>query len=87
MAVAIPASAALHKPVQTASGALQGIPGKNPRSPSFAAFPTLHHRSAICVGERLTRSFVDRHSPRGRFWKYLRAKSSQTRVLLSGGIL
>jgi para-nitrobenzyl esterase len=44
MAVAIPASAVLHEPVQTANGALQGIPGKDPsvtvfRGVSYAAPP------------------------------------------------
>ena len=87
MAVAIPASAALHKPVQTANGALQGVAGKDSRSPSSAAFPMLHHRSAISLESASAGSFVDRHSPRERFWKYLRAKSTQTRILLSGGIL
>ncbi len=44
MTVAIPASAALHKPVQTTGGALQGIPGKDAsvtvfRGISYAAPP------------------------------------------------
>jgi para-nitrobenzyl esterase len=39
MAVTIPASAALHKPVQTAKGALQGIPGKDPSVTVFRGVP------------------------------------------------
>jgi para-nitrobenzyl esterase len=39
MAVAIPASAALHKPVQTANGPLQGIPGKTPSVTVFRGVP------------------------------------------------
>lgn len=39
MAVAIPASVALHKPVQTASGALQGIPGNDPSVTVFRGVP------------------------------------------------
>jgi para-nitrobenzyl esterase len=39
MAVSIPASAALHKPVQTANGALQGIPGKDPSVTVFRGVP------------------------------------------------
>ncbi len=39
MAVAVPASAALHRPVQTTNGELQGIPGKNPSVIVFRGVP------------------------------------------------
>src|ERR1700733_14664671 len=38
-AVAIPASAALHKPVQTTNGTLQGVPGKDPSVTVFRGVP------------------------------------------------
>jgi hypothetical protein len=37
--VAIPASAALHKPVQTTDGTLQGVPGKDPSVTVFRGVP------------------------------------------------
>jgi para-nitrobenzyl esterase len=39
MTVAIPASAAVHKPVQTANGILQGVPGKDPSVTVFRGVP------------------------------------------------
>ncbi|MGC2400463.1 MAG: carboxylesterase family protein, partial [Acidobacteriaceae bacterium] len=38
-AYAMPASAALNQPVKTASGMLQGVPGKNPSVTAFLCVP------------------------------------------------
>jgi hypothetical protein len=80
--VAISASAALHKPVQTAKGALQGAPGKDP---AVTVCCTTDRQSSLEITSAGT--FMGRHSPRGELWKYLRAKPAQTRVLLPGGVL